>query len=327
MKRVKYVLNDRTLQIEKHSESTRMIILKVLGLISAVMVASFILVSLTHRLFPSPKEKALERELQQMEYQYATISERVSHMTTVLDNIQNRDANVHRVLFGMDPLDASVWEGGSGGHDRFANLTRFANSSNILVNAKSQVDRLERQMYLQSKSLDTIQKMAMERETMLASIPSIKPVREDKLKKKLNLLSGFGYRIHPIHKLRKMHAGIDFTAPYGTPIRTTGDGKVVRVERRRTGYGRNVMVDHGFGYVTLYAHMKDIHVKVGDEVIKGQQIGTVGNTGTSTAPHLHYEVRYKGKPVNPIHYCMDGLDPTEYAELVERASIANQSFD
>lgn len=327
MKRVKYVLNKHTLQYEKHTESVRMILLKVFGLISAIIVASFALVSITHNLFPSPKEKALQRELQQMEYQYASLVDQVNKMTTVLDNIQSRDANVHRVLFGMDPIDQSVWEGGSGGHDRYANLTRFANSSDILISAKTQVERLERQMYLQSKSLDTIQKMAMEREKMMASIPSIKPVREDRLKKKMNLLSGFGYRIHPIHKVRKMHQGIDFTAPYGTPIRATGNGKVVRVEQRSSGYGRNVMIDHGFGYKTLYAHMRDIDVKVGDVVVKGQKIGSVGNTGTSTAPHLHYEVHYKSKAVNPIHYCMDGLDPSEYAELVERASIANQSFD
>ena len=327
MKRVKYVLNKHTLQYEKHTESSRIIILKVFGLLSAVMVASFALVSITHRLFPSPKEKALQRELHQMEYQYAALTEQVNRMTTVLDNIRNRDANVHRVLFGMDPLDQSIWEGGSGGHERYANLTRFTHSTDILISAKSMVDRLERQLYLQSKSLDTIQKMAMERETMLASIPSIKPVREDRLKRKINLLSGFGYRIHPIHKVRKMHAGIDFTAPQGTAIRATGNGKVVRVEKRSSGYGRNVVIDHGFGYKTLYAHMHEIDVKVGDTVIKGQQIGTVGNTDTSTAPHLHYEVHYKGKAVNPIHYCMDGLDPVEYAELVERASIANQSFD
>ena len=327
MKRVKYVLNKHTLQYEKHTESLKTTIVKIFGVLSAVIVSSFLLVSLTHRMFPSPKEKALERELIQMEYQYAAMTDQVSKMSAVLENIQNRDANVHRVLFGMDPIDRSVWEGGSGGHDRFANFTRFANSTDILVNAKSQVDRLERKIYLQSKSLDTIQKMAKARETMLASIPSIKPIREDKLKRNITLLSGFGYRIHPIHKVRKMHAGLDLTAPNGTAIRATGNGVVKRVERKSTGYGRSVIIDHGFGYQTLYAHMNGIDVKPGYKVTKGQKIGTVGNTGTSTASHLHYEVRYKGKPVNPIHYCMDGLDPDEYAELVERASIANQSFD
>ena len=182
-------------------------------------------------------------------------------------------------------------------------------------------------MVMQSKSLDTIVNMAREKEKMLASIPSMKPVRSDKLARKVRLLSGFGRRIHPIYKVPKMHYGIDFTAPRGTPIQATGDGVVVKVENKRTGYGRNVVIDHGYGYKTLYAHMQDVHVKKGQKVIRGQQIGTVGNSGSSTAPHCHYEVMLKGEKVNPIHYVMDGLSPDQYQELVKASEMSNQSFD
>ena len=168
---------------------------------------------------------------------------------------------------------------------------------------------------------------AAKREVKLASIPSIKPVQEDKLKRKIQHLSGFGYRIHPILKVKKFHKGMDFTAPTGTPIQATGNGVVKRVERKKRGYGTNIIIDHGFGYETLYAHMHEVFVKKGEKVIRGQKIGTVGSTGTSTAPHLHYEVRINGKAVNPIDYCLDGLTPAEYQQLLEKSKIENQSFD
>ena len=214
-----------------------------------------------------------------------------------------------------------------GGHDQYENLTNYKNSGELILSTQKKADKLELQLVLQSKSLDTIVNMAKNREKMFASIPSIKPVRSDKLPRHLQLLSGFGMRPHPIHKVMKMHAGMDFTAPKGTPIQATGDGEVVRVKRDKVGYGKSVIIDHGYGYTTLYAHMQDIQVRVGEKVKKGQQIGTVGNSGTSTAPHCHYEVRKNGNAVDPINFCMDGLSPEEYQELVEMAATGNQSFD
>ena len=197
----------------------------------------------------------------------------------------------------------------------------------MIKDTKERVERLKRQLVLQSKSLDEIEQLAHNRDKQLAAIPAIKPVSEDKLKRNIHHLSGFGYRMHPIYKRRKFHAGLDFTSPKGTPIQATGDGKVILVRRSATGYGHHVKIDHGYGYVTLYAHMSKIDVKKGDKVNRGQKIGEVGSTGTSTAPHLHYEVIYKNKKVNPIHYCMDGLTPDEYKQLADMASVANQSFD
>ena len=160
---------------------------------------------------------------------------------------------------------------------------------------------------------------------MLNSIPSIRPI--GKPSRKIKLYSGYGMRIHPIHKIKKMHYGIDFTAPKGTPIYATGNGKVSKVTKSRSGYGNRVMIEHGYGYKTLYAHMNTIDVKRGEKVKKGDIIGTVGNTGSSTAPHLHYEVMHKRKKINPIHFCLDGLTPEEYNEMLDMAATVNQSFD
>jgi len=200
-------------------------------------------------------------------------------------------------------------------------------AGNSLKETKTYVSRLERQIYLQSKSLDTLEKLTKSREEMILSTPSIKPVRIDKLNRDVAQLSGYGIRLHPIHKINKMHEGIDFAAPSGTAIQATGNGKIVKIENKKSGYGLSVVIDHGFNYQTLYGHMKEVKVRLGEKVKKGQLIGLIGSTGTSTAPHCHYEVRFHGKAVNPIHFCMDDLSPLEYQEMANLASAANQSFD
>ena len=176
-----------------------------------------------------------------------------------------------------------------------ADLTNYKHSGELLISTQEKLEKMKRQLAIQSESLDEIVKLAQEKEVMLASVPAIKPVRSDRLQRNIRSLSGFGMRFHPIFKKRRMHYGIDFTCPKGTPIQASGDGKIVRIEKRKSGYGKNVTIDHGFGYKTLYAHMESIDVKLGQKVVRGQQIGTVGSSGTSTAPHLHYEVHHKGK--------------------------------
>jgi murein DD-endopeptidase MepM/ murein hydrolase activator NlpD len=268
----------------------------------------------------------MQREIDFLKSNYERVTADLDQMTKVLGNLQERDAYAHRMIFGMDPIDKNVWEGGVGGHDQYEQYRQFKNSGDMLASVHSKLDKLKRQMVLQSKSIDTVLTMAQEQEKMLASMPSIKPVRSDKLARNVRLLSGFGYRVHPIFKVPKMHWGIDFTAPRGTPIQATGAGRVVKAERS-SSYGNYVVIDHGYGYETLYAHMSRIDVKRGDKVVRGEQIGLVGSTGRSTAPHCHYELTYKGKKVNPIYYCMDGLTPEEYQELVKAAETANQSLD
>jgi len=327
MGKEKFIYNTQTLRYEKVVEPLRTRIFRIVGFVCAALFTAFIFTLLSHQIVPSPKEVALKKENEKLSKQIETFDTKYQDLAKVVENIQERDAQAHRMIFGMEPIDEGVWEGGIGGHDKYEEIEKNYSNGALLAETHRRVDKLTRKLVIQSKSLDTILMKAREKEKMLASMPSIKPVRSDKLKRHVSLLSGFGMRIHPIHKVRKMHAGIDFSAPSGTAIQATGDGTVVEVDHRRTGYGYHVVIDHGYGFKTLYGHMREIDVKVGDKVQRGQKIGEVGSTGTSTAPHCHYEVHLKGVKVNPIHYCMDGLSPEEYQELVNAASRANQSFD
>ena len=327
MRKEKFVYNTQTLRYEKVVVPIKVKVFKVLGFVSSVLVAATIIISIAYTYFSSPKEQALIREIEQMKDQMTVMGSDYDNISKVLSNIQDRDANVHRMIFGMDPIDNDVWNGGIGGADRFSNLTKYKNTGETLISTKQKIEKLKRQLVIQSKSLDDVEKLANQREDMLASIPAIKPVRSDKLRRNIKSLSGFGMRMHPIWKKKKMHTGIDFTAPKGVAIHATGNGKIHAIKHLKSGYGTHVIINHGYGYKTLYAHMSAVSVKVGQKVTRGQIIGKIGNTGTSTAPHLHYEVINQGKKVNPIHYCMDGLSDQEYQQLVNMTAIPNQSFD
>jgi murein DD-endopeptidase MepM/ murein hydrolase activator NlpD len=325
-KKEKFVYNIHTLTYEKVVVPLKTRILQAFGFFSVVLLTSVLLLVVLYTYFPSPREQELLREIEQMDDKFAQLNEQLDLMSKVLENVQERDANVHRAVFGMDPIDADVWHGGIGGHDAHPEAAAFKYGAQSLRTSLEKMDKLSRQIALQSQSLDTLQELASDKQRMLASIPSIKPVREDRLQKSMNVLSGFGYRIHPVYKVRKFHEGVDFPARVGTAIQATGDG-VVKEAGWHQGYGKCVRISHGYGYETWYAHMSSINVRVGEKVKKGQKIGAVGDTGLSTAPHLHYEVHYKGQPVNPINFCMDGLTPIEYQTLVNSANKANQSLD
>lgn len=322
----KFVYNIHTLTYEKVVIPLKTRIWQAFGFFSVVLVTSFAMLALLYSLFPSPREQELVREIEQMEYKYSQLDGQLDMMSKVLNNIQQRDANVHRAVFGMEPIDQDMWSAGVGGHETHPELAAFKYSGKTIAQTLERVDMLSRQMALQSKSLDTIQDLANNQQQMLASLPSVKPVREDKLQKSIGTLSGFGYRVHPVYKIRKFHAGLDFPARVGTAIQASGDGVVVECGWH-SGYGNCVKISHGYGYQTLYGHMNKITVRAGERVKKGHKIGEVGDTGLSTAPHLHYEVHYKGNPINPINFCMDNLTPKEYQLMVNAANSANQSLD
>lgn len=327
MRKEKFIYNTSTLRYEKVEVSLKERILKAVGFLCAIVVSGFLFTLLVWKLFPSPQEKVLLSEISAQNQQIQFYKENTELMSSALTTLYDRDKNIHRMVLEMDPIDDAVWNGGVGGSERYADLMEFSNSGKLMADVNQKIGKLKRQLVMQSKSLDEIEHKAKDKEEMLAAIPSIKPIRADKLNRGVKLLSGFGMRLHPIHKVRKMHTGIDFSAPKGTPIQSTGNGKVVKVEKISTGYGHNIIIDHGYGYKTLYGHMSRFDVKKGDIVKRGQQIGLVGSTGGSTAPHCHYEVIYKNEKVNPINYVLDGLLPKEYSALVKMAETANQSFD
>lgn len=327
MRQEKYVLNKHTLQYERIEPSLKSRFFSVGIYLTCTLIGAGILFKFSHEIFPTPKEQVLEQQLREMDQHFNSVTSEFDKISTEVEHLQEKDAQIHRMIFGMDPIDQNIWKGGTGGSDKYSFITKFEDSENLMEQTLDRIDQLKHKLNVQKKSMDTLYTKALVREEKLASVPSIKPVQEDKLKRNMRYLSGYGYRIHPVHKVKKFHKGIDFTAPTGTAIQATGNGVVKRVQKKSKGYGTNVVIDHGFGYETLYAHMAKCDVKTGEKVTKGQKIGEVGSTGTSTAPHLHYEVRIDGKPVNPIDYCMDGLTVSEYEELVHKSSQENMSID
>jgi murein DD-endopeptidase MepM/ murein hydrolase activator NlpD len=244
-------------------------------------------------------------------------------MDVVMGDLQERDDNIYRVIFEAEPISTDIRKAGYGGVNKYKALENY-DYSGLMIETTKKLDRLAKQMYVQSKSYDELLKEVQNKNKLLASIPAIQPIANKRLRA---MASGFGYRIHPIYKTSKLHTGMDFSAPVGTPIYATGDGVVVTADAEGRGYGNHVVINHGYGYRTLYGHMSRIKARRGQTVKRGEVIGYVGNTGTSTAPHLHYEVLKNNKPINPINFYYNDLSPQEYELMLEMSSRANQSFD
>ena len=323
MSKIKYYYDTKTLSY-KPIESSGVDKFKnfILYFISSAILAFFILL-IFFQYFDSPKEKRLKGEINNLLSQYEIINSDLKKIEVVLDDIQTRDDNIYRTIFEADPIPTSIRKQGFGGVNRYKKLSGFSNSD-LIINTSKKVDQLTKQLYLQSKSFDEIIELAKNKSKMLASIPAIQPVANKDLKR---MTSGYGYRIHPIYKTRKMHYGMDYSAKVGTEIYATGDGVISKVKRSKRGYGNYVKINHGFGYETLYAHMSKYIVKKGQKVKRGEVIGYVGNSGISTAPHLHYEVRKDNKKINPVNFYFNDLTPEEYEKMLELASQPNQSFD
>jgi len=319
MGKEKYIYNKHTLRYEKANLPVKQHLLRAFGIVGCIAAyTAFVFV-----LSPGSNASTQANELADMKQKYQAMNYQIDMMSGALNNIHDRDEAIYRQVLEMDPTDQGVWNGGRGGSDKYADLRNLSDSE-LLISTSKKLAQLRHQLAVSAQSQDAILKQAQDKEKMLAAIPSIRPIRN--LKKKIQHLSGFGYRVHPVFKTRKMHTGIDFGARKGTPIYATGDGKIVRVEYKRTGYGRNVVIDHGFGYKTLYGHMSKVKCKVGQTVKRGEVIGLVGNTGTSTSPHVHYEVLHKSKKINPLPFCLDGLSPEEYKDFVNAATAENQAM-
>lgn len=323
MAKVKYYYDTKTLSYKRIELNTFEKIKRAFLFILTSAVFGALVVLISFQFIDSPKEKKLKREISYLTSNYNVIQEKITQLDLVLDNIQNRDDNIYRVIFEADPIPNSIRKAGFGGVNRYEKLRGYTNSKLIEETTKN-VDQLTKQVYIQSKSLDEIIKLAKDKSKMLASIPAIQPVANKNLSR---MASGFGYRIDPIYKTRKFHSGMDFSASRGTPIYATGDGKVTKVRRSRRGYGNHVKIYHGYGYETLYAHMSKYTVRQGQNVKRGEVIGYVGNTGKSVAPHLHYEVHKDGKKINPVRFYYNDLTPEEYERMLELSEQSNQSFD
>ncbi len=323
MAKTRYTFNTKTLAYEEHRRSFGQRVFRFFLFVTSTLAFSVVLIFLVYTFLGSPKERVMQREIAQYELQYQITNDRLDRMQKLMDELADKDDNIYRVVFEADPIPKSIRQAGYGGIDRYAKLEGYSNSE-LLIQTAKKLDNIASQVYVQSKSFDEVFELARNKEKMLASIPAIQPVSNLDLKR---LSSYYGYRPDPIYKIKKFHAGVDFSAPQGTPIYSTGAGIVLKTKRSKRGYGNTVEIDHGYGYKTFYAHIKDFKVKRGDKVKRGQIIATVGNTGKSTAPHLHYEVRKNNRTVNPIYYFFNDLTPDEYETLLDLSKLPNQSLD
>lgn len=323
MAKVKYKFNPETLSYDKVERNLKSNINRILLFFSASIVLAVILVVVFLQFYETPQMRSLKRENQRLLTQYELMGKNLDNVQKVLDDLEQRDDNLYRVIFEADPIPASVRKAGFGGVNKYEHLESMDNAS-LVINTARKLDVISKEAYIQSKSYDEVLRLAMNKEKMLASIPAIMPVSNEDLKR---TASGWGFRIHPIYKIRRFHYGMDFTAPIGTEIYATGDGVVKEVRSSRVGFGHWIVIDHGFGYETLYGHLSKFNVKVGQHVKRGSVIGFVGSAGTSTGPHLHYEVHKNGKAVNPQYYYFKDLTPQEYDKMIAISSNMGQSYD
>lgn len=324
MARIKYYYDTETCKYERIKTSTGDIIMNTLGILSLTMVMAVGMLMVSSSYFESPKELILKNEVREMEYYYENLELEVKKLRTQLASMEYRDDNIYRKVLGAEPIDQNIREAGVGGLDRYEDIKdKNIIHEDVILKLQEQVDNLRRKIYIESKSQDEVVELAESKEKLFAAIPAIQPVANKQL---IALASGFGMRIHPVYKVKKMHTGIDFAATIGTPIYATADGIIDRLDVSFSGYGKMIEIDHGFGYRTRYAHMHGFAVHKGQRVKRGDLIGYVGDTGLSTAPHLHYEVFVNGLHANPVHYFFNDLNPAEYEKIIELASIENQSL-
>jgi murein DD-endopeptidase MepM/ murein hydrolase activator NlpD len=323
MPRTKYKFNPDSLSFDKIRLGLGELLLRSLAYFTGSVLIAVIYWVIFAAFFDSPKEKALEREVQQMTIQYDLINREMGNVENVLDDLQKTDDNLYRTIFEAEPIPATLREGGVGGVNRYKSLEGYRNS-NLVIETAIRLDKIRKKVYVQSKSFDDLIILSRNKEEMLRSVPAIIPISSKDLTR---IASGFGLRIHPIYKIIKFHYGMDFTAPSGTDVYATGNGVVESVQTSQRGLGKNIVIDHGYGYSSTYAHLSNFNVRVGQKVQRGDVIGYVGNTGTSIANHLHYEIRLNGVNVDPVNYYFEDLTPAEYERVIEIASKTGQSFD
>lgn len=322
MAKIKYFYNPNSLDFEKVTTSVRGVVLRVFGFLSASIVAGIMLMLVAYAYIDSPKERLLKREIENYKLQTELLSKKMAEADKKITELQDKDANIYRAIFEAEPVDFDSTLLKRNNEAAYEKLIGTNNNA-LLQSLNEKMNAIVMKVDMQNKSFAQLERLASRKKDYLASIPAIQPVANRNLRK---MASGFGYRLHPIYKTYKMHEGIDFTAPTGTPIYATGNGRVITAGPDR-GYGNCVVISHGFGYQTLYGHMYRIKTRVGQQVKRGELIGYVGNTGLSSGSHLHYEVIRNGKKINPINYFFNDLTEAEYQNMRELAQRPTQSFD
>jgi murein DD-endopeptidase MepM/ murein hydrolase activator NlpD len=323
MKKIKYYYNTNTLRYEKLETPLRVMLLRVLGFISAAIVTAIIIVSIAYRYFPSANEKLLRQENDLLIQQFEVLEEKTQKLQQQMTDLETRDNEVYRTIFEANPVPDSVrlkeME-----KNKEIKLVMSMNSVDLENSITNSLNNLTLRMAYQEKSYNDITRFIKNKDELLAATPAIQPVSNSELKR---IASGFGYRIDPVYKTVKYHAGLDFSAPQGTPIYATANGVIRTAGNLGNGFGNHVIINHGYGYETLYGHMFKVKVRNGVRVKRGEIIGWVGNTGKSTGPHCHYEVHKNGRPLDPVYFFYNDLTPEQFDRLLKLAASSNQSFD
>ncbi|RDI51411.1 M23 family metallopeptidase [Flavobacterium glaciei] len=325
MSKVKYYYDSENLAYRKIKTQKR----RKLGVIILFLLASALfgflsfVVLLNTPYFETPKDRLQTREIENLRLNYAVLNKKMDQVNSVIEAIEDRDNNLYRVYFNKSAIPNSIRKSVLPGINRYKTLEGY-NNSQLVINTTKRIDVLSKELVVQSKSLDAILKLAEAKSDFLSAIPAIQPVRNENLKQ---MASGFGYRTDPFTKARKMHEGMDFTAKTGSPIYATGDGVVAKADNTASGYGNHIVIRHGFGYETLYAHLSKYKARAGQSVKRGDVIGYVGSTGRSEAPHLHYEVHKDKKVVNPLNFYYGNISAVEYVVIAQLANQENQSLD
>ncbi|HWC53789.1 MAG TPA: M23 family metallopeptidase [Chitinophagaceae bacterium] len=323
MKKIKYYYNTNTLRYEKLETPLRVKLLRVFGFIAAAFVTAALISFVAFRFIGSPNEKLLRIQNERLSDKYRELEDRLKSMQDQMKELEKRDNNVYRAIFEANPIPDSVRAKELEKEMETASVEGM--DDNTLVSSiVATINNLSSRMIAERKSYDQIDNLLKNKEQLLAHTPAIQPVSNKDLDR---IASGFGYRIDPIYKTVKMHEGLDFTAPAGTPIYATADGVVTTAGNTNNGFGNHVVINHGYGYETLYGHMLKVKVRVGQSVKRGEVIGYVGSTGKSTGPHCHYEVHKNGQHLDPVYFFYNDLTPEQFDRLLKKVAASNQSFD
>lgn len=323
MKKIKYYYNTHTLRYEKLVTPFRVKLLRVFGFIAAALVTSAIISYFAFQFVGSPAEKLLQAQNEELHERYKQLNEQVKSIQQQMAELEKRDNEVYRSIFEAKPIPDSARAEALERQKQIARVEGMK-VDELIHSIYASIDNLNARINAQKKSYLELASLVNNKEKLLAATPAIQPVSNQDLSR---IASGFGYRIDPIYKTVKFHAGLDFTAPQGTPIYATADGVVKIAGLSDGGYGNYVVIDHGYGYETLYGHMVRIKARRGQRVKRGEVIGYVGSTGKSTGPHCHYEVHKNGQKLDPVYFFYNDLSPQQFDQLLKRAAASNQSFD
>jgi murein DD-endopeptidase MepM/ murein hydrolase activator NlpD len=323
LKKVKYFYNTHSLRYEKLTVPLRVKLLRVFGFIAASIVTAAIIVWIGFKYIGSPNERILRAQIDDYKNNYSLINQSIQQLQQKIVELEKRDNQVYRAIFEANPIPDSARAKQMEKSEELL-LVRSMNDNELISSIVNKLNNLHARANFQNKSFEEIDAMIHDKAKLLAAIPAIQPVSNKELNR---IASGFGSRIDPVYKVSKFHAGLDFAAPVGTPIYATADGRVKSASRDEGGFGNHVIINHGYGYETLYGHMVKIKARAGQSVKRGEIIGWVGNTGKSTGPHCHYEVHKNSNPVDPVYFFYNDLSPEQFDRLVKLAAVSNQSFD